>query len=114
MNKNFELRQNQKEELFTEYLLECLKEESSEIIKEACKIYRFGIDSNFNGAYESTNRENLVKELRDLHTVVNLLAENNVISLEEIFENKFEIEAKKNKILHFFNLKHPDLGKMKP
>jgi hypothetical protein len=41
-------------------------------------------------------------------------AENNVISLEEIFENKFEIEAKKNKILHFFNLKHPDLGKMKP
>lgn len=47
----------------TENILTVLIEENGEVVKEACKALRFGIDSEFEG---ETNRESINREFIDL------------------------------------------------
>lgn len=70
-------------------LLTVLMEECSEVSIEASKIIRFGDSQN--------NLKNLEKEIGDLMCMVELLLENNMISIEKI-EERSKIKREKLKI----------------
>lgn len=70
-------------------LLTVLMEECSEVSIEASKIIRFGDSQN--------NLKNLEKEIGDLMCMVELLLENNMISVEKI-EERSKIKREKLKI----------------
>jgi len=58
-------------------------EECSEIIQAISKIFRFGIDTSWQG---ETNREHLEEEIGDLKALILLLEENNVIDKNKVNE----------------------------
>ena len=65
--------------------LTLLIEECSEIIKEACKIQRFGYQSiNRYEPEKGTNLERLQLEIGDLDAVIALMAKNGDISIDAI------------------------------
>ena len=63
-----------------EHLLTCLTEECAEIIKEADKALRFGLDDvNPFQKEKGTNRERIHNEIQDLYGVIELLNEAGVL-----------------------------------
>ena len=82
----------------TNYLLTCLSEECGEIIKEACKGIRFGLDSHYPGKI-ATNAECLLQEFHDLWAIIEILQDQRVIPKYSEESQKFQKEAKKEKIL---------------
>jgi len=78
-------------------------EEASEVIQSISKIFRFGIDTSWNG---ETNREHLEEEIGDLKAMIILLEENGVID-----PNKVNIAAntKIDKLKKWSNIFNPQL-----
>jgi NTP pyrophosphatase (non-canonical NTP hydrolase) len=81
-----------------EYLLECVAEESGEIVQAAIKGSRFGLN-DFWEPRNKSNRDQLILEINDLFGVVALLQE--MGQLPEVILNSEAIEAKKAKLIHF-------------
>jgi len=65
-------------------ILNILLEECSEVIQAISKIFRFGFDSRHPDYPLLTNRVHLMEELGDLHCMMNLLYQKNVIPFEEV------------------------------
>jgi NTP pyrophosphatase (non-canonical NTP hydrolase) len=84
-----------------ENILICLTEECAEIIQIADKALRFGLD-NVRPRRETTNRQELVKELNDLLGVVELAQEEG-IELPGLYDRQ-AIEAKKEKVLKYIEV----------
>ena len=82
-----------------EHLLVCLSEECAEIQKAVSKALRFGLDDGYPGE-NTTNLQDIIKELNDLEGVIQLLATH--ISFSD-FGNPVEILKKKNKIIEFMD-----------
>lgn len=60
----------------TNYLLVCLMEESAEIAQAAAKSIRFGLDDSHPERVGETNEDDLLEELYQCITVVEMLQEN--------------------------------------
>jgi hypothetical protein len=82
-----------------EYLLVCLAEECSEVTKACSKILRFGMDSYHPKDHKTTNKNNLVYELNDLMSVVEMLVERNIIPTK--WENYAQRTEKTEKVIHY-------------
>ena len=66
----------QKNAIDSEILL-ITQEECAEVSQAISKVFRFGMDDEYNG---QTNREHLEEEIGDLMCMIDLLIENGVIS----------------------------------
>ncbi len=76
-----------------EEALVILQEECAEVIVEASKIKRFGLDGSYNDG--PTNRERLEKEVGDVLAMIDILLDQGVISKVGL---AISIEDKKNKL----------------
>ena len=74
--------------------MDITQEECAEVIQAISKISRFGID-NYKPGKPKTNREHFEEELGDLLDMVDILLENNVVSLSNLEAAK---SAKKEKL----------------
>lgn len=82
-----------------EYLFTCLQEESSEIIKDSCKVNRFGLyDFDPNDPQCVPNALKVSQEITDLIAVAELLHERGLIPA---FGSSEDIQEKKNKVLKY-------------
>ncbi len=63
-------------------ILRITQEECAEVIQAISKIFRFGVDENFQG---QTNRQRLAGELGDLQCMITLLKQYDVVQDTEIF-----------------------------
>lgn len=86
-----------------EYLLTCLSEEASEVIKDISKSLRFGMESNFKDGM-STNKENIRNEIIDFIAVAEMLVERGIIDDFTTVESIYEKEAKKEKVLKYMKV----------
>ena len=59
-------------------ILSITQEECSEVIQAISKIFRFGIDTEWQG---ETNREHLEEEIGDLQAMINLLVEHKIVDI---------------------------------
>lgn len=66
----------------TEHLLTCLMEECAEIQQAAAKALRFGLQDGYPGT-DRTNEQDICKEIADLIGVINLLAEEKVLPIDD-------------------------------
>lgn len=83
-----------------EYLLICLAEEGSEIVKDVSKTLRFGLDEvNILNPNGPNNRERIIEELNDLIGVVEYLVEMGVFPKDWMDSEK--IEKKRLKLDEF-------------
>lgn len=83
-----------------EHLLTCLSEEASEIIKDASKSLRFGLDDrNVVNPGGPTNRERLIDELNDLEGVLQILEERGILPSK--WRNQGKVNIKKQKVAKF-------------
>ena len=72
---------------YIEELMTVLAEECAEVVQACCKIKRFGLDGN--------NLQQLAKELGDLHCMIEMCHEADLVSYGEIEEF---VEAKREKL----------------
>lgn len=78
-------------------LLTHLTEESSEVIKEVCKILRFGFDSSHPSEPDITNRTRLEYEIADFYACVELLIEQGLIDRESLnVKSSIALRKKRN------------------
>ncbi len=69
----------------TEYLLTCLNEECSEIIKITDKALRFGLkDHDHTREYVVTNLEELAEEIIDFTGVVKKMIQHGIFNIEDV------------------------------
>lgn len=85
------------ERLAIEIAITHLNEECSEVIKEGCKVLRFGFGGEYKGL---TTRQRLVSEIADVKAMLVILEEYGVFSNEEIETLVPEALAKKRKAIH--------------
>lgn len=81
-----------------EHLLVCLAEEASEIVKDASKSLRFGLNDVGPGLL-TTNRERLIAEINDLLAIVDMLSSEGVLPSD--WTDKQKQVRKKNKVRNF-------------
>lgn len=94
-----------------EYLLTCLSEEGGEVVQEAAKCKRFGLDSSYPGKL-IRNRDTLHKEILDFIAVAEMLVEEGVIEDIHSPEALLAKEDKKEKVDTY--IKHSkNLGTLK-
>jgi len=86
-----------------EYLLSCLSEEASEVIKDVSKSLRFGMDSSYPGS-SVQNRDRIREELIDLIAVAEMLVEHGIIDDFQDPESLYEKEEKKEKVLKYLKI----------
>jgi NTP pyrophosphatase (non-canonical NTP hydrolase) len=75
---------------YNQELLTILMEECAEVIQEASKIIRFGLDAEYNG---ETAVQRLEKELGDLQCMIDLLHANDMVSftkMDDYAQQKYE------------------------
>lgn len=65
-------------------ILSILQEECAEVIQAASKIKRFGLTGRYPDDKSPTNLQHLELELGDLMALVEILAQKNIINLENI------------------------------
>lgn len=83
-----------------EYLLTCLMEECSEVIKNCSKAIRFGLDSEYEGV---SNKDSIINEFTDVYTIMNMLSEEKYIDyLDNIRYDKINDITKK--VDHFYRI----------
>jgi len=83
-----------------DHLLAVLAEESGEIVQDAMKALRFGLDGTSPITKES-NRNRLIQEYNDLLAVVEMLQEEGVFP--EDIRNQNHIDEKKDKVEAYLN-----------
>lgn len=91
----------------SEYLMACLSEEASEIIKATQKAQRFGLDSGnkYNETFMS-NRNSIVHEIIDLLAVALMMESNGDIKVSQFVDRTFisnELTQKMLKVEKFMN-----------
>ena len=86
------LKMKQRNEANQEILL-ITQEECAEVTQAISKVFRFGMDYEYNG---ETNREHLEEEIGDLMCMIDLLIDNGIISESAVMTAKNE---KLNKLL---------------
>jgi NTP pyrophosphatase (non-canonical NTP hydrolase) len=86
------LKMKQLNEANQEILL-ITQEECAEVTQAISKVFRFGMDYEYNG---ETNREHLEEEIGDLMCMIDLLIDNGIISESAVMTAKNE---KLNKLL---------------
>lgn len=74
----------------TNYLLDKVSEECSEVIKEAIKCRLFGWDNQYEG-YDAPNGARLIAEIEDLQNTLRVLAEN--VKREELTRVTMELNS---------------------
>ena len=74
------------------------QEECAEVTQAISKVFRFGIDGEHNNL---TNRQRLTEELGDLHCMIELMVESDIISRKELFNAS---GAKREKLLKWSNI----------
>ena len=79
-------------------LLLILQEECAEVIQAVSKIFRFGIDTQWNG---ESNRQHLEEELGDLKCMINLTCEFDLCNYDNIAK---ALIAKETKLETYSNL----------
>lgn len=79
-----------------EIIITHLNEECSEVIKEGCKTFRFGLGGSYQGL---TTRQRLVSEIADVKAMVMILEEYGILTDEEIKALIPEALAKKRKAI---------------
>lgn len=62
-------------------LLQITGEEAAEVIMAISKIFRFGINTEWQG---ETNREHLEEEIGDLQAMINLLIEHKIVDIKNV------------------------------
>jgi len=62
-------------------ILSILQEENAEVIQAVSKIFRFGIDTQWNG---QTNREQLEEELGDVLAMIDILCTTGIVDLDKL------------------------------
>jgi NTP pyrophosphatase (non-canonical NTP hydrolase) len=86
----------------SEHLLTCLAEECGEVIQNAGKSLRFGLDDrNVLDPTGSTNRERLVDELNDLIGVADMLADRGMIPKN--WRDQEKQDGKQRKVAKFMD-----------
>ncbi len=83
-----------------EYLLTCLAEEASEIVKAVTKTLRFGESSVYNNV---TNKKRLEEEIIDFITIVSMCYSDEYINFDEE-ELKIQFKLKQDKIFKYMEL----------
>ena len=81
------------------YLLECASEECAEVIQRISKALRFGLNEIQPGQ-ELTNAQRLEYELHDLYAIIDLIAQEGIISK---YINDEAIDAKQEKVEKYYN-----------
>ena len=81
----------------TEYLLTCLTEECSEVIKDVCKAQRFGLDE-IDPKTGEANKDKIAQEAIEIVAIVELLEEHGILPHRGSLQ---AIEAKKAKVMNF-------------
>lgn len=76
-----------------EYLLTHLAEEASEIVKDACKGLRFGLDDIDPNGDGTTNRERLINELNDMMAIVKRLELEKIIPEGWLSAEKMDVKS---------------------
>jgi len=84
------------------FLFQLLQEEAAEVIQSASKINRFGLDHVFET--KKSLKEEFIIELNDFYTILNQLADNGVLSHEEIQPNEELMKIKSKKVLKYARL----------
>ena len=84
-------------QLATEIAITHLNEECSEVIKEGCKVLRFGFGGEYQGL---TTRQRLVSEIADVKAMLLILEEHGVFTNEEVEALVPAAQAKKRKAIH--------------
>lgn len=83
------------------------QEECAEVTQAISKVFRFGMDAEHNGA---TNKQRLTEELGDLHCMIELLLESNIIDRNEMLGSAAK---KREKLFVWSNIfkeeKEPDI-----
>lgn len=80
-----------------ETILTHLTEESAEVIKESCKIMRFGFDSSHPSEPYITNRTRLEYEIADFYACVELMIEQGLIDRESLnVKSSIALRKKRN------------------
>lgn len=69
------MNENEKE------ILLILQEEASEVIQAVSKVFRFGMESEWNG---ETNKEHLTEEIGDLLAMIEILTDWNIVSKHQV------------------------------
>ena len=80
-----------------EYLLTCLNEECSEVIKAGAKAQRFGLFDKKPGG-DTSNAEDIVTEFYQAYAVMEMLAEEGVI---DPHNTRAIVEEKKRRVREF-------------
>lgn len=84
----------------TEHLLQCLAEEAAEVVIDASKSNRFGLDDrNVLNPTGPDNRARLIAEINDFFAVVELCQAEGILPPNLI--DRAAIEAKKDKVQKF-------------
>ena len=78
------------------------QEECAEVTQAISKIFRFGIDTSWNG---STNRQKLEEELGDLTAMIFLLQITGIVNEENVIKAS---EAKMGKLAKWSNITIPN------
>jgi NTP pyrophosphatase (non-canonical NTP hydrolase) len=65
-------------------ILSITQEECAEIIQAISKVFRFGLDTEWNG---ETNREHLEEELGDVMAMIHLLELSGIVSSEGVHQS---------------------------
>lgn len=71
----------------TSNIINVCSEECAEVIQAISKIFRFGMETSWNG---ETNQEKLEKELGDLLAMVDIMINQNIVREDQIMEAKIE------------------------
>ena len=86
-----------------EQILMITAEESAEVIQEISKIFRFGIDNNHKSGI--THRAKLEEEVGDLHCMLDLLAEHDIVNREKVI---VAAQNKRDKLKVYSNIFNKD------
>jgi NTP pyrophosphatase (non-canonical NTP hydrolase) len=62
-------------------IMSIVQEEAAEVIQAISKVFRFGLDTKWNGI---SNREHLEEELGDLQAMIQLLIQTDIVSNEKV------------------------------
>lgn len=74
------------------------QEECAEVTQAISKVFRFGMDGEYN---DKTNRERLTEEVGDLHCMIELMVESGIIDRMQLFNAS---GIKRQKLLKWSNI----------
>jgi NTP pyrophosphatase (non-canonical NTP hydrolase) len=83
------------------------QEECAEVTQAISKVFRFGIDAEYNGR---TNYQRLTEEVGDLLCMISLLSEKNIVDPMKVLEASFDKRDKLKKWSKVFDEEKNEQG----